>query len=313
MRRDRAATENGIDVRTRMTRRTLLNIDADERASLNNGEWFPLLSPYLRHDILRDAQVVRYSHGQLISARGDLASAWMCCLRGAVRVGYISVGGRPLTLDYLSLGTWFGDVAMFDGGMNALDIHSQGATTVAVVSGVRIRQLLCAHVELYEVLLRHHAQHTRELFKKIEGLKSLALLARLANQLLELARRHGVRFGERKGTYLGLALAQEEIALMVGASRQRVNTELKKLERAHAIRIDSMGVSVQNELLLHAIALEPVPPRGREAKEDHVRNRACPKDAVEGGSDPLNDPPLKPSGHHVSPSWPTGKQVTLGL
>jgi DNA-binding GntR family transcriptional regulator len=49
-----------------------------------------------------------------------------------------------------------------------------------------------------------------------------------------------------------LQLAQEELAQLLGASRQRVNQELKAMEREDAIRIEPGGLVIRNrEALLH--------------------------------------------------------------
>jgi DNA-binding GntR family transcriptional regulator len=53
---------------------------------------------------------------------------------------------------------------------------------------------------------------------------------------------------------IGLQLAQEELAQLLGASRQRVNQELKSMEREDAIRIEQGGLVVRNRELLMRIA-----------------------------------------------------------
>ena len=63
-----------------------------------------------------------------------------------------------------------------------------------------------------------------------------ALAARLARQLLLLARSYGVEHGAE--IRIGLALAQEDLAQLLGASRQRVNQELKGFERQGALRVE---------------------------------------------------------------------------
>jgi DNA-binding GntR family transcriptional regulator len=51
---------------------------------------------------------------------------------------------------------------------------------------------------------------------------------------------------------IGLHLAQEELAQLLGASRQRVNQELKAMEREEAIRIEPGGLVIRNrDALLH--------------------------------------------------------------
>jgi DNA-binding GntR family transcriptional regulator len=53
---------------------------------------------------------------------------------------------------------------------------------------------------------------------------------------------------------IGLQLAQEELAQLLGASRQRVNQELKSMERDDAIRIEQGGLVVRNRDMLMRIA-----------------------------------------------------------
>ena len=53
---------------------------------------------------------------------------------------------------------------------------------------------------------------------------------------------------------IGLQLAQEELAQLLGASRQRVNQELKSMEREDAIRIEQGGLVIRNRDMLMRIA-----------------------------------------------------------
>ena len=71
-------------------------------------------------------------------------------------------------------------------------------------------------------------------------------------QVLLLAKSYGVVQGEE--IRIGLALAQEDLAQLLGASRQRVNQELKSMEREEAIRIEQGGLVVRNRDMLMRIA-----------------------------------------------------------
>jgi CRP-like cAMP-binding protein len=71
--------------------------------------------------------------------------------------------------------------------------------------------------------------------------------ARLAKQLLHLVRSYGVAsLSDGTEIRIGLQLAQEELAQLLGASRQRVNQELKSMERENAIRIEPGGLVVRD-------------------------------------------------------------------
>jgi len=223
----------------------------EEREAINSGRWFSSLSPSLRHDILRCTYVKRFKDGALISARGDVPEEWIACVRGAVRVSSTSLSGKQITLTYVEPGIWFGDIAMLDGDQRTHDAYAHGETTIVCVARADFRKILAQHVELYEALLRLQARRIRQLFGLVEDLNTLPLRARLAKQLLHLARSYGVTSLSREGEVrIGLHLAQEELAQLLGASRQRVNQELKSLERENTIRIEPAGLVLRDRAAL---------------------------------------------------------------
>ena len=227
----------------------------DERAAINGGRWFSSLSPSLRHDILRCAYVKRYKDSDLISARGDVPEEWISCARGALRVSSTSLSGKQVTLTYVEPGIWVGDVAIFDGERRTHDSYAHGDTTLLCVSRGDLRKILDIHVELYKALLRLHARRIRQLFGLVEDLNTLPLRARLAKQLLHLVRSYGVpSLSDGREIRIGLQLAQEELAQLLGASRQRVNQELKAMEREGAIRIEPAGLVVLDRTALARIS-----------------------------------------------------------
>ena len=148
----------------------------------------------------------------------------------------MSLSGKQVSLTYVEPGTWFGDIALFDGLPRTHDAHAHGETTLLVVRKADFMHLLATHVELYDALLRLNCRRLRLMFDALEELNTKPLAARLARQLLRLARSYGVA-DEQGEVRIGLALAQEDLAQLLGASRQRVNQELKALEREGALRV----------------------------------------------------------------------------
>ena len=226
----------------------------EEREAINSGRWFSSLSPSLRHDILRCSYVKRFKDGALIAARGDAPEEWIACARGAVRVSSTSISGKQITLTYVEPGIWFGDVAFFDGEQRTHDAYAHGDTTIVCVARGDFKKILSQHVELYEALLRLHARRIRVLFGLVEDLNTLPLRARLAKQLLHLVRSYGVpSLANGDEIRISLQLAQEELAQLLGASRQRVNQELKGMEREGTIRIEPAGLVIcDRPALMHA-------------------------------------------------------------
>jgi CRP-like cAMP-binding protein len=208
----------------------------DERLNIDSGAWFTSLSHTLRSAILARATVRRLSDGVALAARGTPAEDWIGVAKGAVRVSSVSLSGKQVTLTYAEPGTWFGDIALFDGLPRTHDASAHGATTLLVVRKADFKDLLSQHVELYDALLRLNCRRLRLYFNLIEDLNTRPLAARLAKQLLLLAKSYGIAQGEE--IRIGLQLAQEDLAQLLGASRQRVNQELKELEREGVLRVE---------------------------------------------------------------------------
>jgi CRP-like cAMP-binding protein len=226
----------------------------DERSAINAGRWFSSLSPSLIHDILRCAYVKRHKDGDLIAARGEPPEDWIACAKGAVRVSSTSISGKQITLTYVEPGIWFGDVSIFDGDRRTHDAYAHGETTILCVAKADFKKILALHVELYEALLRLHSRRIRQLYGLVEDLNTLPLRARLAKQLLHLVRSYGIpSLSEASEVRIGLQLAQEELAQLLGASRQRVNQELKSMEREGAIRIEQGGLVIRDRNTLMQI------------------------------------------------------------
>jgi CRP/FNR family cyclic AMP-dependent transcriptional regulator len=223
-----------------------------ERHSIESGSWFSKLSQPLRNAILSRAVVRRLPDGALLASRGEPASEWVGVAKGAVRVSSVSLSGKQVTLAYVEPGTWFGDIALFDGLPRTHDANAHGETTLLVVRKPDFKELLSQHVELYEALLRLNCRRLRLMFNQIEDLNTRPLASRLAKQVLMLAKSYGIEHGEE--VRIGLQLAQEDLAQLLGASRQRVNQELKGFEREGAVRVEPTRLVVLSKEKLLAIA-----------------------------------------------------------
>jgi CRP/FNR family transcriptional regulator, cyclic AMP receptor protein len=227
-------------------------LTAEEQHHIDTGPWFSKLSPALRAAILARATVRRLPDGASLASRGTMAEDWCGVAKGAVRISSVSLSGKQIALTYCEPGVWFGDIALFDGLPRTHDADAHGETTLLTVHKADFKELLNQHTELYEALLRLNCRRLRLMFDVIEDLNTKPLASRLAKQILLLARSYGIAQGEE--IRIGLQLAQEDMAQLLGASRQRVNQELKGFERDGAVRVEPTRLVVLSREKLMAIA-----------------------------------------------------------
>ncbi len=227
----------------------------DEREAINTGRWFSSLSPSLRHDILRCAYVKRYKDGELIVARGEPPVEWigLCPWR---RARQFDLDLRQA--DHADL-CGAGDLVWRRGDLRRRPAHPRclcpwrnhaavrGANRFPENSGpargaVRgpaapaVRAASASSTAWWKTSTRCRCAH---------GWPSNCCIWCAATACRRLSDGREVR--------IGLQLAQEELAQLLGASRQRVNQELKAMEREDAIRIEPGGLVVRDREALMRI------------------------------------------------------------
>ena len=227
-------------------------LSVEERHNIDTGAWFSKLSQPLREDILARAIVRRLKDSAPLASRGSAAEEWCGVALGAVRISSVSLTGKQVTLTYAEPGVWFGDIALFDGLPRTHDADAHGPTTLLCVRKPDFKELLTRHVELYDALLRLNCRRLRLMYDQFEDLNTRPLRARLAKQIILLAKSYGIKQGEE--IRIGLELAQEDLAQLLGASRQRVNQELKGFEREGAVRVEPTRLVVLSRDKLLQIA-----------------------------------------------------------
>jgi CRP/FNR family cyclic AMP-dependent transcriptional regulator len=220
------------------------------------------LERILTHPLLRDlpdsalAEIRRLlvrrtvRAGAHIFSRGGQPSGWFGLLEGEVAIVTSSASGSEIVLTILDAGDWFGEVAIFAGASNSHDAIARGNCEVAFVPTSGFRQLIARQPELHGRFVTLLAQRVRLLVDIVEDFTTLPMAARLAKRVLAMTDSQAMGSVVRRGR-----ISQEEYALLVGATRQSVNQELRRWEKAGWIRIGYGGVEViDREALKREIA-----------------------------------------------------------
>ena len=208
----------------------MARLSTAHRQTMLDSAWFGGLPPAARDEAL-DLATLRHLHeGELLYAKDRCADAWFGVLEGAIRLGASAPDGRQGLLAFLEPGTWFGDTSLFDGLPRPHDAVAHGPAAVLALSTAQFEGLL----ERYPVLYRHfialYCQRTRLMYFALEAWTAFPLDERLARHLLNLAAGHGQRDGDVDDIAINLRLPQEQLAQLLGVSRQRVSQILRDWE-----------------------------------------------------------------------------------
>lgn len=223
--------------------------DANLIQALERGAWFRAAPAPLREALRRAGRVRALKAGERLFMRGDADDGLYCVLDGAVRVGAASLGGREALLAVVGPAHWFGEIALFDGGVRTHDAYAERDCTLFHVPRAALAAMLDAtpaYWHAFGVLL---AQKLRLAFDAIEETALLPAAARVARRLLLLADEYGAAAARRV-----LNVPQEQLAQMLALSRQTVNQILRQFEREGllALRYGEIEIVDADGLARHA-------------------------------------------------------------
>jgi CRP/FNR family transcriptional regulator, cyclic AMP receptor protein len=181
---------------------------------LDKTDLFGTLPPELLGQLRDRTEITRLRRGDVIFEKGDSATTLYVVFSGRVAIAAKATDGRESVISVLGPGAMFGEMSMFDGGMRSA--HARALTTVHLiaVSFEDVREVLVHRPDVLWAVVRILARRLRATDEALADAMFLDVTGRTAKRLLALAD------GEDE---FRMPLTQEELAGMVGASRERVN------------------------------------------------------------------------------------------
>ena len=193
------------------------------------------LEPILRMAIYR--KVPR--HTTIVRA-GDSTDSLYVIISGNARVLNSDAEGREVILTLLGPGEFFGEMGLIDGSPRSADVVSSEVCELLVIAKAEFKKGLSENFDLCLNIMKSLVQRLREADRKIESLALMDVYGRVAKLLLEFSIEEGdARVIRRK-------LTKQDIAKMIGASREMVSRVMKDLESSGYIRVEE-GCIILNE------------------------------------------------------------------
>ena len=187
-------------------------------------------------------QPVEFHCGHTIYAEGDQADCLYIVIAGKVKIGRRSPDGRERMMGIMGPADMFGAVSMFDSGSRTADASAVTDVRAVSMDRIALRILMTGCPEMAEQLLRVLARRLRLTDNTVAALISADGPGRLAKQLLQMAQRFGRH--EDGGLRVTHDLTQEELAHLIGASRETVNKALANFTNRGWLRVDGRSVLI---------------------------------------------------------------------
>jgi CRP/FNR family transcriptional regulator len=164
--------------------------------------------------------------GHVVFREGDTGDRLFAVLEGKVKITRASADGRENLIAVLGAGEMFGELSLFDPGPRTASVSAVTDATLVSLDHDDLRPLLLERPGVAVELLQALAQRLRRTNEAMADLVFTDVPGRVAKALLDLADKFGV--AEAEGTRVRHDLTQEELAQLVGASRETVNKALSE-------------------------------------------------------------------------------------
>ena len=166
-----------------------------------------------------------YRKGEIIFEREEPASTLYIITTGQVKISIPSPAGHEAVLALLSDGEFFGELSLFDEKPHSATAQAMNNTSLLTLHRDDFLAFVRRQPEVAIKIFRVLSSRLRQTNEVLQDAAFLDIPSRVAKRLLELAESHGVR--TPRGILIDLSLTQEEIAGMVGATRESVNKALR--------------------------------------------------------------------------------------
>jgi CRP/FNR family transcriptional regulator, cyclic AMP receptor protein len=201
---------------------------------LHNFDWLGELSA-AEGERLRQQSVQReYRRGQLVYGPVPQPPSVYLLERGLVRIYRASGAGTETTFGYVKPGEIFGELAVFTDQPRESYAQAVRPSIIWQLPRGAVREILKAHPGIVIAVTKQIGDRLKRIESRVENLVFRDARARVARILLELAEDFG--HAERGMLTIDLSLSQEELATLVGATRQTVNAALRDLEQDGLVR-----------------------------------------------------------------------------
>jgi CRP-like cAMP-binding protein len=230
----------------------------DLLALLRSNALLRHLSEAELREIVLANRIRRYEAGGVVFKKGAARTDLVIVLEGRVKLSSTSEAGHELLINIAARGHSFGEVALIDGAARSFDATALEDSALLVLARASLLPLIERNREFGFALMQGLCQRARRSEAMIQDAVFLGIGPRLARQLLRLAAGHGTGHdnGHDDAGRAELAISQQELANLIGVTRESVNKQLCAWRRAGIIAVRRGAITIEAAARLRRVCGE---------------------------------------------------------
>jgi CRP/FNR family transcriptional regulator, cyclic AMP receptor protein len=222
------------------SRASQVRLSEDDAQILGRTPLLEGLSAADAHVLRQHVRTLSVHRGERLFAEGDIGDQVYFMIEGKVKLTRAAPDGRENLISVHGPGEMFGELAMFDPTYRTASATAVTDARLAMLAHDDLRKSLDSSPAVAMHLLKALAQRLRRITEINANLVFTDVPGRVAKALLELSGKFGVQTDD--GLQVNHDLTQEELAQLVGASRETVNKALADFAARGWIQLSAKSV-----------------------------------------------------------------------
>lgn len=192
-----------------------------------------------------DVSIARnYSKGKMIFMEGDPGEAFFYIKSGLVKISKLSSDGREHILHILNEGHVFAEVTLFSASDYPATAEVLEEAEIGMIKNAALEKLIIETPEISLALIKYLNKRLIEAQNKVRNLALYDTFGRTAQALVKLAEDYGKK--TTTGIELDLNISRQELANMVGTTRETVIRVLSAFKKEMSIELDKSSIIIRD-------------------------------------------------------------------
>lgn len=184
----------------------------------------------------------KYGKGRIIIMEGEPGEAFFYIKSGLIKISKLSKDGREHILHILNEGHIFAEVTLFSRTVYPATAEVLEDAEIGIIKNEDLEKVIMENPGLSLELIKYLNKRLVEAHIKIRNLALYDTYGRTAEALLKLAEDYGKK--SSKGIELDLNISRQELANIVGTTRETVTRALTAFKKEHSIDIDKNTITI---------------------------------------------------------------------
>ena len=217
---------------------------------------FERISPSQAQQLEAVSQSKTFSKGEMVYMPADAGESVFLLTSGRIKLFHITTDGKQALLALIEPGEVFGELAVFDGGRREEFAEAMSHSTLIRIPKSEIQKLMETEANVALGVTKLMGFRRRRVERRLKSLLFRSNRERLVHLLIELADEYGLRTQE--GVRLKIKLSHQELASIIGSTRETVTVVLGELQSENSVviqrrqiiitDIDALAKSIDSEV-----------------------------------------------------------------